>query len=140
MVVLEVGVIFNGLPVFRVDYHQEVKGDPTLRSGMFTALQLFAKEAFADDTEELRLKNFVICVIPITDKGTDFILYAVSNKETKSTDTVRSALKKVDKKLMDIEKEIDTADTDENTFLLPIFGDVFKDLRLKKLDRAKKLF
>ena len=41
---------------------------------------------------------------------------------------------------MDIETEIDIANTDENTFLLPIFGDVFKDLRLRKLDRAKKLF
>ena len=140
MVVLEVGVIFNGLPVFRVDYHQEVKGDPTLRSGMFMAIQLFAKEAFADHTEELRLKNFVVCMIPITGKGTEFILYAVSNKETRSTDTIRLALKQIDKKLMDIEKEIDTADTDENTFLLPVFGDVFKDLRLRKLDRAKKLF
>ena len=87
MAVLEVGLIHEGLPVFKIDFHLEVKGDATLRSGLFSAIQSFAKEAFGDETEELRLKNLTICLktIHLYD-GRDIALYAVADKDSHNID------------------------------------------------------
>ena len=147
MAVLEVGIIHEGLPIFKRDYHLEVKGDATLRSGLFSAIQSFAKEAFGDETEELRLKNLIICLKTVSlPDGKDVALYAVSDKDTRSIDPVRNALVRVGNTI--IEKmneegqkvEISTIEPEKNEILSPIFENEFKDLRMKPAERAKRLF
>lgn len=140
MVVLEVGMILYGLPVFRADYHQEVKGDPTLRSGMFAAIQTFAKEAFGAETEELILKNLSIYMVSNIIEGIEITLYAVCDKQTKSIDVVRKALKIVGSNLMKINKPIDSMNIEKNEFLRPIFEKEFKNLRTRPSERIKDLF
>lgn len=135
------GVIVDGLPVYRVDYHKEVKGDPALRSGLFAAIQSFAKEAFGDETEELRLKNLTICMITINLKeGMDAVLFAVADKATRSVDPIRSALKKIGKSIMESKERINTLQPDKNIFIRQFIDDSFDELRMRPKDRARRLF
>jgi hypothetical protein len=140
--VIEVGAILDGLPVFRIDFHQEVKGDAALRSGLFSAIQSFAKEAFGDETEELRLKNLTICMKTVNVEGRDVALYAVADRDTRSIDPVRSALQKIGTKLIEIgqKQKINTLEPNKNAFLRPIFDEYFKDLRMRPEERARRLF
>jgi len=140
MAVVEVGIIMDGLPVFRIDYHQEVKGDPALRSGMFSAIQSFAKEAFGDETEELRLRNLTILMETVSIAGRDAVIFAVAGKGTKNINPVRSALKKVANKLILMNTQINTLMPDKNEFIRPIMEEFFSDLRLRPAERAKRLF
>ena len=143
MAVLEVGIIVDGLPVFKIDYHHEVKGDAALRSGLFAAIQSFAKEAFGDETEELRLKNLTICMKTISiDKKSlmEAVLYAVSDKNTRSIDSVRDALVKVGNLLINSNNNINTLQPDKNEFLREFFNKEFSDLRLQPAERARRLF
>lgn len=143
MAVLEVGVILEGLPVFRADYHAEVKGDATLRSGLFSAIQSFAKEAFGDETEELRLKNLTICLKTITlPYEVDIALYAVADKDTRALDPVRNALIKVGEKIVELcaDQKLSTMEPAKNAHLRPVFDGEFKDLRMRPAERARRLF
>ena len=140
LTVIEVGIILHGLPIFRADYHAEVKGDPALRSGMFSAIQSFAKEAFGDETEELRLKNLTICFITINIAGNEAVVFAVAGKATKNVGPVRSALNKVASKLLAIDAQFNTLQPEKNEFVRPIFEEYFADLRMRPAERAKRLF
>ena len=146
MAVLEVGVIHEGLPIFKHDYHLEVKGDATLRSGLFSAIQSFAKEAFGDETEELRLKNLIICLKTFNlPDGKDIALYAVADKDTRSIDPVRNSLTRVGEKLVvEMSKSsisLSTIEPSKNSDILsPIFENEFKDLRMRPAERARRLF
>ena len=146
MAVLEVGVNHEGLPIFKHDYHLEVKGDATLRSGLFSAIQSFAREAFGDETEELRLKNLIICLKSFTlPDGKDVSLYAVADKDTRSIDPVRNSLIKVGEKILIMMEEtsftLSTIEPDKNAIKIsPIFEDEFKDLRMRPAERARRLF
>jgi len=140
MVVVEVGIIMDGLPVFRVDYHAEVKGDPALRSGMFSAIHSFAKEAFGTETEELRLKNLTICMITIEISGAEAVLFAVADKKTKNIGKVRSALNKSATQILKTNTELSTLMPDKNEFLGPIFKKYFKELRMQPKERAQQFF
>lgn len=140
MTVLEVGIIADGLPVFIIDYKLEIKGDITLRSGLFSAIHSFAKYAFGDETEELRLKSLIICMITLNLQGFDLILFAVSDKKTKSIEPIRSALTKIGVRLMNHKQNIHTMDISKNEYLRPIFEDEFKNLRMRPIDRIKGMF
>ena len=146
MAVLEVGVIHEGLPIYKHDYHLEVKGDATLRSGLFSAIQSFAKEAFGDETEELRLKNLIICLKTFNlPDGKDVALYAVADKDTRSIDPVRNSLTRVGEKMQALMKEtsfkLSTIEPEKNSISLsPLFEHEFKDLRMRPAERARRLF
>lgn len=147
MAVLEVGVIHEGLPIYKHDYHQEVKGDATLRSGLFSAIQSFAREAFGEETEELRLKNLIICLksFKLPD-GKEVSLYAVADKETRSIDPVKNSLQKAGEKICDLmnndpeKMKLSTIEPGKNLFLESVFENEFKDLRLRPAERARRLF
>ena len=145
MAVLEVGLIHEGLPIFKIDFHLEVKGDATLRSGLFSAIQSFAKEAFGDETEELRLKNLTICLKTVhLDDGRDIALYAVADKDSHNIDPIKNSLIKageqIRKMLTDGQHKLSTIEPDKNDVFKPVFENEFKDLRMRPAERAKRLF
>ncbi len=144
MAVLEVGIIYEGLPVFKIDFHFEVKGDATLRSGLFSAIQSFAKEAFGDETEELRLKNLTICLKTIQlHDGRDIALYAVADKDSHNIDPIKNSLLKIGeiiKKMVADGSLLSTIEPNKNNVFKPAFENEFKDLRMKPAERAKRLF
>lgn len=144
MAVLEVGMIHEGLPIFKIDFHLEVKGDATLRSGLFSAIQSFAKEAFGDETEELRLKNLTICLKTVTlHDGKELALYAVADKDSHNIDPIKNSLLKTGdqiKKMVADGTPLSTIEPDKNEVFKPAFENEFKDLRMRPAERAKRLF
>ena len=144
MAVLEVGIIHEGLPVFKIDFHLEVKGDATLRSGLFSAIQSFAKEAFGDETEELRLKNLTICLKTIQlHDGRDIALYAVADKDSHNIDPIKNSLQKAGIQIKQMVAEgslLSTIEPEKNNIFKPVFENEFKDLRMRPAERAKRLF
>ena len=145
MAVLEVGMIHEGLPIFKIDYHMEVKGDATLRSGLFSAIQSFAKEAFGDETEELRLKNLTICLksIELPD-GKAITLYAVADKDSRNIDPIKNSLIKTGQNLKNQMSQenttISTMEPAKNEVFRSVFEEEFKDLRMRPAERARRLF
>jgi len=144
MAVLEVGIIHEGLPVFKIDFHLEVKGDATLRSGLFSAIQSFAKEAFGDETEELRLKNLTICLKTFhLHDGRDIALYAVADKDSHNIDPIKNSLIKTGEQIKKMVSEgalLSTIEPAKNDIYKPAFENEFKDLRMRPAERAKRLF
>ena len=142
MVVFEVGAILEGIPVVKTSYHADLsKGDSALRSGLFSAIQSFAREAFGDETEELRLKNFVVCMKTISlSKGLNLVFYAIADKETRSIKAVRKALTKVIKQLNLLTQKPSTMKAGANAYVQSILDDEFKSLRMRSRDRARQLF
>lgn len=144
MAVLEVGIIHEGLPVFKIDFHMEVKGDATLRSGLFSAIQSFAKEAFGDETEELRLKNLTICLKTVTlSDGRDIALYAVADKDSHNIDPIKNSLIKTGDQIKQMITDgsfLSTIEPAKNDVFRSIFENEFKDLRMRPAERAKRLF
>ena len=142
MAVFEVGAILEGIPVVKNSYHEELsKGDSTLRSGLFSAIQAFAKEAFGDETEELRLKNFTVCMktFPLS-KELSLVFYAIADKETRSIKAVRKALTKVIKRMNDLIQKPSAMKEGANAYVQSILDDEFKSLRMRSSDRARQLF
>ncbi len=141
MAVIEAGAIINGLPIFQVDYQKEAGklGDATLRSGLFSAIQSFAKDAFSDQMDELRLKNLTIAIKTVETKQ-PVALYAVADKETRSIDSVRDALEKIASLIEQDNKELDTMEPARNDHLREYFDKAFKDLKMRPSERARRLF
>jgi hypothetical protein len=140
--VIEAGVIVNGIPVFKVDYQKEAGklGDATLRSGLFSAIQSFAQDAFSDQMDELRLKNLTIAIKTVNVVDQPIALYAVADKETRSIDSVRDALQKVADRISAEEKELDTFEPARNDYLRDYFENEFRDLKMRPAERARRLF
>lgn len=141
MAVIEAGAIINGLPIFQVDYQKEAGklGDATLRSGLFSAIQSFAKDAFSDQMDELRLKNLTIAIKTVEMKQ-PIALYAVADKETRSIDSVRDALQKISDLIEQDNIELDTMEPSRNAHLREYFDKAFKDLKMRPSERARRLF
>ena len=53
MSVIETGIISNGIPVFTLDSKIKLNSNLILRSGYLSALQIFIKSVFEDETQEL---------------------------------------------------------------------------------------
>ena len=145
MAVIEVGIIVDGLPVFQIDYHIEANhdaklADPALRSGLFSAIQSFAQDAFSDDLDELRLKNITITIKTGNIQGQGLALYAVADKDTRSMDSVRDALSKVSNRVVADGRFLDTLQPAKNLYLRDYFDKEFRDLRMKPAERARRLF
>ena len=143
MAVIEVGAIVDGLPVYQIDFHKEAgkMGDVTLRSGLFSAIQSFAQDAFADEMDELRLKNLTICVkTAVVGTEQTIALYAVADKDTRSIDAVRDALTKVATRIESDHSPLSTLEPNKNYYLREYFEKEFKDLKMSQAERARRLF
>lgn len=143
MVVYEVGLISNGLPIITQSYHETIRGDSIIRSGFFSALQSFAEEAFADITEEFKMRKYVV-YLKRTDWGkevnTTSILYALCSKESRSG-PIKQCLNTLAEKIMEYEyPSAGAIDTSLYNELRPTIDEIFEDQRHRPYDRAKKLF
>lgn len=123
----EVGAILEGIPVVRIHYSEELEEKSSiLRTGLFAAIQTFAKEAFRDETEELRLQNYTICLqtMPLF-KDINLTLYAIADKGKKYNKAVRSALKNVIKRLEKLTQKPMNLKNSANAILRSIFEEEF---------------
>ena len=95
MSIIETGIISNGIPVFTLDSKTKLKSNLILRSGYFSALQNFVKTTFKDETQELRMKTFTVCMKNAIIHKQEMTFYAIVDKDTKSMEDIHSGLDKV---------------------------------------------
>ncbi|MHA2294555.1 MAG: hypothetical protein ACXAEU_20710 [Candidatus Hodarchaeales archaeon] len=145
MTVLEIGLLYGGLPVFRKDYHKLVKNrdmDPVLRSGLLSAINTMLKETFTDSVEEFKLRNYAICVKSVDLESASLSLYAICDKNTK-TKHVRSALDKLASLALDNLAGFSVLSAMDPDFFKDFDKAISKemrDLKLKPEERATRLF
>jgi len=142
MVIIESGLIINGLPIIRSEYYpKEIGVDPFIQTGLFTAIQSFASDAFMDEVEEMKFKRYSILIKdlePMTHEQK--ILYIIAEKGTDLSEA-KKRLGALAKKL-DLENTIyDTPTmTNELKAVKKEIDDYLKDLAIKPADRAKSVF
>lgn len=142
MVIIESGLIINGLPIIRSEYYpKEIGVDPFIQTGLFTAIQSFASDAFMDEVEEMKFKRYSILIKdlePLTHEQK--ILYIIAEKGTDLSEA-KKRLAALAKKL-DLENTIyDTPTmTNELKAVKKEIDDYLKDLAIKPADRAKSVF
>lgn len=99
MVIYELGLIKEGVLLVEKQYYQEyqMKVDPLLRSGFFSALNSFAEEAFSDSIESFSMKNFKIALLthPISESNPlKMTCYCIGDRKM-NIDLAQKALTKV---------------------------------------------
>ena len=142
MAIIESGLIINGLPLIRSEYYPKNTGvDPFIQTGLFTAIQSFASDAFMDEVEEMKFKRYAILMKdlePLTHEQK--ILYIIAEKGTDLTE----AKKRLEALAKDLDLENMVLDTPTMTNELrevkKIIDKQLKDLALKPADRAKSVF
>jgi hypothetical protein len=147
--VLEIGVILDSLPIYRFDFRCSEEEDydrefrkSMLVSGWFSAIEGVIKLAFSDEPQEFRLKNQIIFLDIIKIKKTqNMILYLVfDKKDSKILFPIKTALSRFKEKILSDFNKINPSEPSKNHFLDPFVKELFKDLRLTSLERAKQLF
>ncbi|MFW9998363.1 MAG: hypothetical protein ACFFD4_40370 [Candidatus Odinarchaeota archaeon] len=146
MTVLEVGLLYGGLPVLQKDFHELVKGkdlDPVIRSGLLSAINTMASDFFGDSIEEYKMKGYTICLKPVELQGkTTLNLYAIIDRTSKASD-VHNALKRLASKAPVALKGFSTMSTVNPRFFKKFekeIDEVMRDMKLKPEQRADKLF
>ena len=142
MAIIEAGLIVNGMPVIRSEYFSIKKNvDPFLRTSLFTAIQTYAKHAFKDHAEEMKLKKYNILIRNISlEDGDQKILYAVLEKGT-DKDEVKKRMQLLHEKITSSQVIFDSAMmSQEIRSIKRMIDSELKDLCLRAADRAKKIF
>lgn len=142
MAIIESGLIINGLPIIRSEYYPKETGvDPLIQTGLFTAIQSFASDAFMDEVEEMKFKRYAILMKDLEPLSHEQkILYVIAEKGTDFTEAK--------KRLAIITKELDLENviidsptmTNELKEIKKVIDAQLKDLALKPADRAKSVF
>lgn len=141
MTVLSAGLIANGESLFVVDYQQKIQGNSQFRSGLFSALQSFAHEAFGDETEELRLEKFIVCFNAFKIQKQDIIAYAVLDRKTRSTKATHNGLEAIREAIISQKYLINLTDHSQNTTLQQLFdAEIHRDTERfdQRLKRIRK--
>ena len=142
MAIIESGLIINGLPIIRSEYYpKDTKIDPLIQTGLFTAIQSFASDAFMDEVEEMKFKRFTILMKDLEpDSHEQKILYVIAEKGTDFTE----AKKRLEALAKDLDLENTILDsptmTTELQQIKKAIDEQLKDLALKPADRAKSVF
>ncbi|MHA1742879.1 MAG: hypothetical protein ACTSV6_01355 [Candidatus Heimdallarchaeota archaeon] len=142
MAIIEAGLIVNGLPILRRSYHPSVKDvDPMIKASLMTALKTFAKEAFADRPEVLKLSKFSIMLHDLnTEEPGTIFLYCVLEKKTAEGE-VRRRLKQIEEKMAAMNEILDQpVETKGLRKIKRLIDRELKDLCLRASDRAKNIF
>jgi len=146
MAVIEFGVMMDGLPVFTLDWLTKLgsDNDKKLRSGLISAIQSFALDAFGDVLDTLTLKNLKIHfhqVIKNQSTGSiELVTYCISDQNTRNIKPIRKALIKSANDIVEAKYEISSVKPDRNAFITSIIEKRFKKIKLRQEDRAQSLF
>ena len=117
------------------------KLDENLRSGLITAIQGFAHEAFSDEINTVQMKHFIIASVVRKKEDGVFTTFAIFDKKTKAqiirkhlTTIINQFLEKYDiASPLNLEKE----SFDE---FLPSIDQVMQGIALKPEDKMKRIF
>ncbi|MHA1309464.1 MAG: hypothetical protein ACTSQO_00930 [Candidatus Helarchaeota archaeon] len=145
MVIYELGIINNGVPLISKQYYEEhsMPVDPILRSGFLSALNSFAAQAFSDEIESFSMKNFKIVLLThrIDETETENIIsYCIGDKKL-NLKLAKRALTKIIEEFIDKYGSIDLSrDLSEYDEFIPIFDKILGDLVKKPEDRLKSIF
>ena len=146
MAVIEFGVMMDGLPIFTLDWQTKTgdDNDKILRSGLITAIQSFALDAFGDVMDTLTLKNLKIHfhqVIKNQSTGPiELVTYCITDPDTRNIKSTRKALIKSANDIVEAKYEISSLRPDRNAFIISIIEKRFKKIKLRQEDRAQSLF
>ncbi|NHJ39607.1 MAG: hypothetical protein FK731_06190 [Asgard group archaeon] len=143
MVIIEAGLIVNGMPKIQSIYYQEdYKIDSIVKSNLVAALQTMAENAFDDEAKEMRLKKYIILIKDIkVESVSQLFLYAIA--EIAGTD-----IGEVRKRLENLGNSLDFSDlildlpilTKDLEKVQKKIDKALKDLSLKPEDRARYIF
>jgi len=142
MVVIESGLIINGIPIVRSEYADSKQfGDPFIRIGLFTAIQSFAAQAFSDEAVEMKFKKYVIAIRDLNPgEKAPILLYAVAERGTDISE-MKNRLENISKKINLAKLIIDSpVMTEEIQAIKETIDHEMQDLKLTPADRAKFLF
>ena len=137
MAVIEFGVMMDGLPVFTKDWRKYAESSDSneklLRTGLMSAIQSFASDAFGDVMDSMTLKNFKIYFHLIVklqkNKTCELILYAIADEKTKSSKKIKKSLIKSGQAISDAPENIFTLTPEKNAFINKIVEKEFKKLK-----------
>ncbi|NVM54454.1 MAG: hypothetical protein HWN66_12190 [Candidatus Helarchaeota archaeon] len=146
MVIFELGIVNNGVPIISKQYYKEhnMAVSPILRAGFLSALNSFAEEAFADSVESFTMKNFKIVILSRLLRKfppLDVIAYTIGDKKLKLK-VAKSALTRILDEFIKQYGYLEDLSVNLTIFndFLQVFDDILGDLAKKPDDRLKSIF
>lgn len=140
MAILEAGVMFSGVPIVKVNYYNEQSTNSMLTAGLLEAIQKFAEEIFADETESFRMKkNCIFLNNVILESKQKVILYFICDKLDKPI-AIKDALNDLAKAFKENFSKVDMGCLENYTSFGEIINKELGDLIYKPEDRLRKVF
>ncbi|MHA1321940.1 MAG: hypothetical protein ACTSRL_04030 [Candidatus Helarchaeota archaeon] len=143
MVILELGIMKNGVPLVSCQFFQDynIKNSAALRAGFLSGLNTFVEHTFSDHIESFVMKNFKIIFQSYRICKTAVTVYCIGDKRLK-IQTAKKALNKVaeefNKKYGHL-KTI-TSDLSQYTDFIHNLNEILGDLIRSTDDRVKSVF
>ncbi|MFX0064119.1 MAG: hypothetical protein ACFFC7_18260 [Candidatus Hermodarchaeota archaeon] len=143
MAVYEVGILINGIPAVSKTYYSEAftELDEKLRTGLITAIQGFAIEAFSDEIDTVQMKHFIIASVARKKENCIFTAFAIFDKKT-NVQIIRKNLLTILNQFLEkypITSELNLEKESFNEFL-PSIDQVMQGIALKPEDKIKRIF
>jgi len=145
MAVIEIGVIFNGVPIYVNTFNQEKdeKDDSAiiLKSALLSAIQSTIQMLYGEESKEFKFKKYRILLEFIKDNH-NAIIYAVADLDSKIVFPIKEMLKELCSEVNELsyQKKINQFDKKKNFKILdPIATNLFSDLKKSALDRLNEL-
>ena len=141
--ILEVGLISDGLPIYRLNLHNKENwsNNPNLQSALLYAIQGVAQGAFSDQFDQICFKNIIICLDRSLIQKKTIIRYAILDKKAKIVKKVSQILKKLSYEMEKTrELKISILRTKNESYFSRLFENAFKFLYLNKTRRSRMLF
>ncbi|MFX1534105.1 MAG: hypothetical protein ACFFDI_07720 [Promethearchaeota archaeon] len=143
MAVYEVGIQINGVPAISKTYYSEAftELDEKLRTGLITAIQGFAIEAFSDEIDTVRMKNFIIASVAKKEEDCVFTAFAIFDKKTK-VQIIRKNLIILLNQFLEKYPITSVSNLEKESFneFLPSIDKVMEGIALKPEDKMKRIF
>ena len=146
MVIYELGIINNGVPLISNQYYEEynLSVDPMLRGGFLSALNSFAEEVFSDSIESFSLKNFKIILFthPFRESSSSRVIYYIVGDKKVNLKIATKALTRVAEAFTKIFSYMETLSSDLSCYydFSNIINGILGDLTKKPEDRLKSVF
>ncbi len=140
MAVLEAGVMFGGIPIVKINYHDDKATDSLLTAGLLEAIQAFAVEIFDDETETFKMKRYSIFLHKTTLKNNQVVtLYSICDSVDRPG-TIKVIMYSIAKAFHDTFDNVNMGCLNEYEDFKEIITKKLGDLIYRPEDRLRKVF
>lgn len=139
-VILEVGMLKDGLPLVRRRYTDELDNDACIIGGLLSALEQFTKTTFQDIPKEFHMENYTTLLHRVQfSHSEEYVLIYAITRARKEGKNIRKALESVGVKIMKWRKLI-LSNIDTSAFIEVniVFDDVFTPFNAVSVEKMKK--